>query len=110
MSLTTYKYYVNHVTTRRLKRRRTLTQSEDDANALHDFNDIENEELRAYNRGAVLANIHEKYCEETGGVASILMQHYINDMTSYIQRIPLNEVQSAKESMRVHLNKRGLDG
>ncbi len=87
-----------------------MTQSEDDENALHDFNDIENEELRAYNRGAVLANIHEKYCKKTGGVPSMFMQHYINDMTSYLQRIPLNEVQGAKESMKVHLKKRGLDG
>ncbi len=76
-------------------------------NALHDFNDINLRELRDYNRGAVLANIHEKYCEETEGIA---LQHYLKDMTSYIQRIPLNEVQGAKDSMKVHLKKRGLDG
>ncbi len=79
-------------------------------NALHDFNDINLRALRDYNRGAVLANIHEKYCEETGGVASILMQHYIEDMTSYLDMVPINEVQSAKDSMKVHLKKRGLDG
>jgi len=38
-----------------------LTQNVDDKNELSDFSDIESEELRNYNRGAVLANIHSKY-------------------------------------------------
>ncbi len=87
-----------------------MTQSEDGANALHDFNDVASREMRDYNRGAVLANIHEGYINESGGISNSNMYNWLSDIASYLARIPSDEHLSAKEAMRIHLRKRGLDG
>ncbi len=75
-------------------------------NEVSDFNDIENRELRAYNRGAVLATIHEKYVGERGTIAGRTLSYYLSAISSYLARIPFGEVEEAKEAMSLHLEKR----
>ena len=84
-----------------------MQQNEDVANELHDFNDIEPRSLRDYNRGAVLANIHDKYVVE-GKIASRAMENWLKELQSYLSRIPVAEVGSAKDAMKLHLQKRDV--
>jgi len=79
-----------------------------DKEELHDFNDVEPRELRAYNRGAVLANIHGKYVQGDTIHGSV-MSGWLAELNDYLVRIPSGEVQEAKDAMKVHLEKRGED-
>jgi len=83
-----------------------LTQNDEERNALSDFNDLESQEARDYNRGAVLANIHETYLGE-GLIKGNAVKQWLGEVNSYLQRIPAGEWQGAKDAMRVHLEKRG---
>ncbi len=84
-----------------------MGQNENDRNELSDFNDIESEELRAYNRGVIMANIHERYIGETGVLAANHYQYYIKEIIAYTSRFPVNEQKGAHEAMTMHLKKRG---
>ena len=84
-----------------------MIQHVDVKNELHDFNDIESAELRAYNRGAVLANIHDKYVVE-GKIASHAMKAWLAELHGYLKRIPAAEIGSAKDAMKLHLKKRDV--
>lgn len=84
-----------------------MTQNVDDKNELHDFNDIEPRELRAYNRGAVLANIHETYTNE-GKISGQAIEPWLAEINSYLGRMPAGEQQEAKDAMKTHLIKRGI--
>ena len=83
-----------------------MTQNEEEKNALHDFNDLESREARDYNRGAVLANIHETYLGE-GYIKGNVVKKWLLEVTDYLHRIPEEEWKSAKAAMRLHLDKRG---
>ena len=84
-----------------------MIQHVDVKNELHDFNDIESAELRAYNRGAVLANIHDKYVID-GAISSKAMPAWIAELKRYLDRIPVAEIGSAKDAMKLHLRKRDV--
>ena len=83
-----------------------MTQNEEEKNALSDFNDVESQEARDYNRGAILANIHEQYLGE-GLIKGNAVKQWLSEVNAYLQRIPAREWQGAKEAMRLHLDKRG---
>ena len=78
----------------------------EEKNELHDFNDVEPRELRDYNRGAVLANIHDKYVGDNG-IHPQAMESWLRELNAYLSRIPAEEVPTAKNAMVTHLNKRG---
>lgn len=84
-----------------------MTQKDEDKNELHDFNEIESEELRAYNRGAVLCNIYEKHVIE-GAIPTPSIKYWLEEVSAYLARIPPKEVTGAKEAFQIHLTKRGL--
>ena len=73
-----------------------------------DFNDIQNAELRAYNRGAVLASIHEQYITE-GVLQGGVIRQWLQAINEYLARIPIDEHKSAKDAMALHLDKRGFN-
>ena len=79
----------------------------EDKNELHDFNDIESRQLRDYNRGAVLANIHDKYVVE-GKIGNQAMKSWLQELNAYLSRIPVAEIGSAKDAMKLHLKKRDV--
>lgn len=85
-----------------------MTQKEEEGKELHDFNDIESRELRDYNRGAVLANIHEQYVTD-GVLQGGVLRQWLEAINSYLNRIPSDEHQSAKDAMSLHLTKRGFN-
>lgn len=72
------------------------------------FCDVEDEILRNFNRGAVLANIFERYVDKR---TKRLMGHdfvrCIREIEQYLGLIPENEQADAKASMRIHLEERG---
>ena len=87
-----------------------MIQNADDKNDLHDFNDLESRDLRDFNRGAVLANIHDKYVID-GNIHNRAMKAWLMDLNAYLSRIPVAEIEGAKESMKLHLKKRDeIDG
>ena len=85
-----------------------MTQNDGEENALHDFNEIQNRELRDYNRGAVLANIHEQYITE-GVLQGGVIRQWLQAINEYLARIPIDEHKSAKDAMALHLDKRGFN-
>ncbi len=85
-----------------------MTKNEEEKNELMDFNDLESRELRDYNRGAVLANIHDKYLSDQGTIHNRAMRGWLNELSDYLARIPNGEHQSAKDAMKLHLMKRGV--
>jgi len=85
-----------------------MTQTDAGENALSDFNELESREARDYNRGAVLANIHETYLSE-GLIKGNAVKQWMREVNSYLQRIPDDEWDTAKEAMRLHLTKRGYN-
>ena len=84
-----------------------MTQNDEERNALSDFNDLESQEARDYNRGAVLANIHETYLGE-GFIKGNAVKRWLMEVNNYLQRIPKDEWETAKVAMRMHLEKRGI--
>ena len=84
-----------------------MIQNVEEKNDLHDFNDLESRELRDYNRGSVLANIHDKYVVD-GEISSKNMDAWLRELKAYLDRIPVAEIGSAKDSMRLHLIKRDV--
>lgn len=69
------------------------------------FSEIQDEELRNYNRGAVLANLYEdnlmegtKQCSEYG----------VSAVQAYLKRIPVEELSDAMRYMNEMLIVRGL--
>ena len=83
-----------------------MTQNAEEENEVSDFNEVESREARDYNRGAVLANIHETYLHE-GTMSGRVVKRWLMAVNDYLNRIPVDEWQTAKESMRLHLEKRG---
>jgi len=82
----------------------------EEQNELSDFSDIESEDLRNFNRGAVLANIHSKYVRGDS-IPTSLIANWLEDLHAYLKRLPVKEIEGAKESMRLHLSKRDeIDG
>ncbi len=71
------------------------------------FNDVSNAGLRAYNRGAVLANIFEDHYRD-GGMPVRLLPSFIQESDTYLHTIPEDETSDAKASMREHLKGRGF--
>lgn len=72
------------------------------------FDEVANEGLRAKNRGAIMANIFERYVDQRTGRLPIrdfgLMSR---EMDSYTSRIPKKERALAKKEMHLHLANRG---
>ena len=77
-----------------------------------DFSEVEGVELRNQNRGAVLANIYERYTtEDSDGGVYLLPQDFrlcTRELEHYMARIPRNEKHAAKSQMYLHLEKRGF--
>lgn len=77
-----------------------------------DFSEIKDLKLRAANRGAVLANIFERYTtEDCNGGVHLLPQDFricTREIDHYMARIPRNEKGQAKKEMYSHLDKRGF--
>ena len=72
------------------------------------FEDVEDVNLRTYNRGAVLANIFERYVD----AASRKMQAKdltmcVREIRKYLDSLPEHERDDANASMHVHLHMRG---
>lgn len=75
-----------------------------------DFSDVENPMLRAKNRGAVLANIFEKYVTETPKGTFLAADDFAmctREMDAYFERMPDEEKVWARRQMMVHLERRG---
>ena len=75
------------------------------------FNDVTNRDVRHANRGAILANIFERYTTETPqGNKQLLPKDFAmmtREMDNYLSGIPRHEKGKAKESMMEHLKERG---
>lgn len=72
------------------------------------FCDVEDETLRHFNRGAVLANIFERYVDKV--TRKLLQKDFvmcIREIEQYLGLIDKDEHDDAKASMRVHLEDRG---
>ncbi len=74
---------------------------------LENFNDIENLQLRANNRGAVLANITEDYLG-SGVISGERLDDFISDYDGYLKQFPIDERAAAKVAYKTELRKRGL--
>lgn len=73
------------------------------------FNDVEDAVLRTYNRGAVLANIIERYVDpKQGAIPAKDMTMCMREIGQYLHEITPHEVDDAKASMVEHLRVRGL--
>jgi len=88
------------------RKERLLIPNDEERNALSDFNEVDNRESRDYNRGAILANIHETYLTD-GLIKGNAVKRWLMEVNAYLNRIPKDEWESAKEAMRLHLTKRG---
>jgi len=75
------------------------------------FNDVEESDLRHANRGAIMANIFERFTtENAAGVKQLLPKDFstmTRDMDAYLTSIPSPERGKAKQYMRKHLTERG---
>ncbi|MCP4364986.1 MAG: hypothetical protein GY800_06760 [Planctomycetes bacterium] len=72
------------------------------------FEDVDDPELRIYNRGAVLANIFERYVDrEKRTLLPKDMTMCIREIQQYLDFLPEHERADANASMRVHLEERG---
>jgi hypothetical protein len=69
------------------------------------FNDVEDEQLRAYNRGQVLAN----FAVDGRGSNGKLSITATKDILEYFGRIPLEERDSAMDNFIVAARKRGFN-
>lgn len=77
------------------------------------FDDIEDADLRAYNRGAILANIYERYVSDDVNGDKCLTARDFNlcsrDIDEYLQRMPRRERAKARVQMFIHLGNRGYE-
>lgn len=74
------------------------------------FEDVDDYELRAYNRGAVLANIYESYVTEAPRGTQLLAKDFAlctRDLDSYFSMMPEHERGDARKAMMEHLARRG---
>lgn len=72
------------------------------------FADVKDETLRTYNRGAVLANIFERYVNpKTGKMEARDLTMCLREIHEYLVNLPEPERQHAHASMFVHLENRG---
>lgn len=72
------------------------------------FTDVEDEELRRHNRGAVLANIFERYVDPIkGSLKPKDLMMCIREIQQYLLEIPEHERDAANASMHEHLTARG---
>ena len=72
------------------------------------FTDVEDEKLRTYNRGAVLANIFERYVDPVkGSLTPKDLTMCIREIQQYLLDIPEHERNAANVSMHEHLTARG---
>ena len=75
------------------------------------FTDVEDAELRNSNRGAILANIFERYTTKDSRGREQLQARDFSLMTreleDYLSRLPRMERGIAQSHMRAHLSKRG---
>jgi len=73
------------------------------------FADVESYELRTYNRGAVLANIVERYHDQRiNKIPAKDMTMCLREIDAYLLDIAGAEVADAKAAMVVHLTERGM--
>lgn len=73
------------------------------------FNDVEDYELRTYNRGAVLANIVERYHDQRiNKIPAKDMAMCLREVEAYFLDIKPAEVNDAKAAMVIHLTERGM--
>lgn len=73
------------------------------------FNDVDDPILRTYNRGAVLANILERYIDpKLGAIPAKDMTMCLREVERYLVELPQHERDDAKASLVEHLNLRGL--
>ena len=104
---------------KRLKRSETLLPNENEENVQYEhnqpgalpatFNDVDDHTLRTYNRGAVLANIVERYIDQKlGAIPAKDMTMCMREVSQYLHEITPHEVDDAKASMVEHLRVRGL--
>lgn len=77
------------------------------------FHDVEDKELRDMNRGAILANIFERYTtKDFRGNEQLLPKDFslmARELDEYLSRIPQKERGYANKCMRVHLKERGYN-
>lgn len=75
------------------------------------FEDVEENELRHANRGAIMANIFERYTTSTPqGNSQLLSKDFASmsrELNAYVLNIPKKERGKAKKCMIDHLEKRG---
>lgn len=69
------------------------------------FEDIENDELRARNRGVIMANIYEDNATVNGNK---LTMEGTKAIVKYFTRIPLDERHMAREAFQNSLTERGI--
>jgi len=73
-----------------------------------DFSEVQDVELRNKNRGAIMANIFERYVDEKiGRLHPKDFRMMSREMDTYTSRIPKKERRKAKLAMMEHLDKRG---
>lgn len=72
------------------------------------FNDVDDVQLRTYNRGAVLANIFERYVDAASRkMLPKDLTMCVREIRSYLDSLPKHERDDANASMHVHLHARG---
>ncbi len=76
-------------------------------NELSNFYEVENLELRAHNRGCVLANITERYLDN-GGISAKRLEDFLLECSCYIKQFPVDERAAAKVACKTELTKRGV--
>jgi hypothetical protein len=82
-----------------------LTNNAEDI-IVSDFNELEDIGARNYNRGQVLANIFESYVHE-GCIPARNFKGFLYEAASYLARIPIEEHDLVKSSLRRTLTARG---
>lgn len=75
------------------------------------FNDVHDVRLRNQNRGAILANIFERYTYKNHkGEKSLIAKDFplmLREIEKYLSQIPNDEHEDAKKEMVKHLEDRG---
>jgi hypothetical protein len=72
------------------------------------FNDVEDVELRTHNRGAVMANMFERYVDHrTMTILPKDLLMFTREVQQYLNELPDGEREDATASMHVHLEMRG---
>ena len=78
-----------------------------------DFSDVDDKDLRNRNRGAVLANIYERYTETNAKGQVYLTAKNLatctREMDKYLEGMSRRDRQNAREAMMRHLHNRGFN-